>query len=242
MFLIRNIKVKGTIKKGRGVFATSDIKAGTVIGDYLGTILPEKEDDLSRGLYSMAWGGDDDTIILANPDKNGIHLINHSCVPNTWMHPYNGRTVYFALRKIFKDEELTINYLIGEPDEDCKPCDDVCHCGDIFCHGTQHSSEYLVDAHEKYERRIIKKQHIPRRPKSGTQLKKLSRYPKSISDDPVFVLFSNRKKSPVKIENDEFPPIKTLRCLIRETGRSLEFSKIGLTVVGIREGHAIVKT
>jgi hypothetical protein len=34
MFLIKNIKIKKVKKCGRGAFATADIAAGTVIGDY----------------------------------------------------------------------------------------------------------------------------------------------------------------------------------------------------------------
>jgi len=177
MFLIKDFTIKKTKERGQGAFASSDIEAGTVIGDYLGTILPEEQDDQSRGVYSMAWGGDDDTIILANPDEIGIHLINYSCAPNCGMYPYNGRTLYFALRKIFKGEELTVNYFLGEPDETCNPCPDACYCGEPSCRGTMHTHPATMEVYLQYEKNIQKKQHIPKRPQEGITLKKLKKYP-----------------------------------------------------------------
>ena len=41
-------EVKKTKEKGRGVFCKKEIKAGTVIGDYLGKVIKTAEYDLEK--------------------------------------------------------------------------------------------------------------------------------------------------------------------------------------------------
>src|SRR5271156_946613 len=115
MFLIPSswYRVKQLKRRGRGVFVLHDIEPGTVIGDYLGKIVkPYSNNEKKHGLYDMQCGLYYD--VVADPKKVGVHFINHSCANNVEMYPYHGGHVLFvAIRKIFKGEELGINYGLG---------------------------------------------------------------------------------------------------------------------------------
>ena len=81
MFLIPSswYKVKTLKKKGQGVFALHDIAAGTVIGDYLGKLIPfDGADERKDGLYDMAGGSKYD--IFGRSQKK-IKEWNYSTIP-----------------------------------------------------------------------------------------------------------------------------------------------------------------
>src|SRR5476651_958428 len=102
------LDVRKTEDRGNGVFAKKDIPAGTIIGDYLGKLIREEEEEKyedEKCFYLMYYSNK--ASIFPDGKKPGIHLINHSCEPNTYMYTYQGRTLYFALRQIFAGEELT---------------------------------------------------------------------------------------------------------------------------------------
>ena len=107
-------QIKETARTGRGLYTEIDLKAGTAIGDYIGKVVRTaefvtNEDDV--GLYLMYYH--DQASIYPNDLKgNGIHLINHSCTPNSWLFSYRGHTLFFTLRRIFPGEELTVSYLL----------------------------------------------------------------------------------------------------------------------------------
>ena len=119
--------------------------------------------------------------ILGNPKVKGVHFLNHSCANNCDIYPYQTHILFFALRKIFKGEELSINYCLYGPDEVNTTCNmHACYCGSRFCRGTMHDS--FFDFHE-WET-LVKKEFgvwykkIPG--KYGDQLKPLERYPEFI--------------------------------------------------------------
>ena len=126
MLFLKNLKIKKTSQKGRGVFAKKDIAPGTVIGDYLGKIILNREiDEKTQGLYDMRIN--DFFSILPDPKKEGVHLTNHSCEPNLGMYEIGIHTIFFALRKIFKGEELLVSYYLGPPEKKtCNPCTHEC--------------------------------------------------------------------------------------------------------------------
>lgn len=105
------IEVRWTATKGRGIFATEFIPAGTVIerapvlvmpaGEVLGT-----EDDTVLSHYLFEWGKG--TVALALGYGS---LYNHSYSPNA-RYEDEGRQLklYIALRDIQPGEEVTINY------------------------------------------------------------------------------------------------------------------------------------
>lgn len=225
------------IKKiGKGVYAKKDIPAGTVIGDYIGKVIPEKEEDKydnGRHFYLMYYH--ERASIYPNVRKPGIHLINHSCTPNCWMSTYMGHTLYFAIRHIFKGEELTVSYLLASQDKDCSPCDHLCDCGSMICTQTMHISDKRYDLWDDYEK-IESKRTKRQRVHYGKTLPVLKKYPENIPDQSVYTLFGNTKKEPLQREDTSLPSTTLIRSLIRESGRTLVFPKIKMKVFGVQDG------
>lgn len=188
MFLLKkdSWEIKETKEKGRGVFSKKEIEAGTIIGDYLGKVIKTAEynlDNDKRGLYLMYLT--DQASIYPDLSKQDIHLLNHSCAPNCWVYIYCGHTLFFALRKIEPEEELTISYLLSPNEGTCRPCFHTCKCGDIFCTGTMHLSQ---DNYKKWQRFQNKERKKSKRAKFtfGENLPRLSSYPKQIPYNPIY--------------------------------------------------------
>lgn len=241
MFLIKDISVKKTKNKGKGIFATKEILPGTIIGDYLGVITEWKnEKRMKDGIYNMYYS--DSAMIQPNPRRNpGVHFINHSCEPNCGMTSIKRHTIYFALRRIFKGEELTVHYWL-EPqfkDVKCNPCKDICHCGSLFCGGTMHLSEKEELIVLKYVDGLDKKVSGKPPVAYGKNLPMLANYPKVVKDNPVFRLFGCKSKKPQKYNNLSLPGISFLRKEVRRTGKFLFFPKIRLIIRGIVANYII---
>jgi hypothetical protein len=244
MFLIpsSSYTIKTLKKKGRGVFAQQDIAPGTVIGDYLGTIIPfDGADERRDGLYDMVGGSKYD--ILASPTKKGIQLINHSCANNCDMYPRAGHMLYFALRKIFKGEELTVNYALSTEDDNV-PCDfHACHCGSPLCAGTMHDGWKSSEAWDA----LVKKESGPWQNKVpgnyGTELPPLAIYPITIAKDypEIYNHFGTNQKSPQRYGERTLPSVTELRKRIRETGLRIAFPKLHVTVDGIKNGTLLTE-
>lgn len=192
MFLLTNDfwKIKKTKSKGLGVFAKKKIKAGTIIGDYLGKVINIAEYDLDRdknGLFLMYYS--DQAGIYPDTKKPGLHLVNHACRPNCWMYIYHGHILFFARQEIEPDEELTIAYLLSPKDDMCNPCTHVCMCGSDNCTGTMHLSP---DKYKKWQafQNLEKKKTRTVKVKFGKNLPKLNHYPKTIRNNPIYALIS----------------------------------------------------
>ena len=190
MFLLKDDywQIKATQEKGFGIFCKKGIKAGTVIGDYLGKVIKTAQYDLDRdkkGLFLMYYS--DQASIYPNLKKPGIHLLNHSCTPNCWIYIYCGHTLFFTLRKISPCEKLTISYLLSPKDETCKPCLHTCKCKSKFCTGTMHMSPDKYERWQKFQNEEKKK---TKRPKAvfGKNLPKLTSYPKIIPNNPIYAI------------------------------------------------------
>lgn len=232
-------KVKKIEKKGRGVFAQKDIQAGVIIGDYLGNIVKDDaEEKENEGFYEMYYT--DETSIWPDPRSEGIHLINHSCEPNCFMYSYLGHTLYFALRKIFAGEELTVSYCMAPIDKDCAPCEDICHCGSEFCTGTMHLPAKNYDSWRAFDDAMSKDVIIP--PFNyGDPLPKLPSYPKNIEDNVIYPLFGSPLAPAYALSDQKLPSQQKLRKLIRQTGQKLYFENLNLTVIGITDNHLLGK-
>ena len=188
MFLLKDIywEIKKTKEKGYGVFAKKEIKAGTVISDYLGKVINIAEYDLEKdkkGLYLMYLN--DQACIYPDLSKPGPHLMNHSCVPNCWIYIYHEHTLFFALRKIKPGEELTISYLLSPKDETCKPCIHDCKCGSKFCTGTIHLSKDKYKRWQKFQDEEKKKTKTNKFV-FGKSLQKLTSYPRIIQNNLIY--------------------------------------------------------
>lgn len=234
-------EIRKTGKRGKGIFITKDIPAGTVVGDYIGKIVPEAEEDKydnAGHFYLMYYHSN--ASIFPNLRKPGIHLINHSCTPNVWMYTYMGHTLYFAIRHIFPGEELNVSYLLSPQDKDCNPCNHLCHCNGVICYHTMHLSK------EQYERwETFHDQEAAKTKRSrvtyGKTLPLLSHYPEVIEDNPVYTLFGALHEKPETMNDTSIPDKATLRRIIRETGRTLFFPNLNLLIYGIQEDLLISK-
>lgn len=196
MFLLEEDywQIKKTRDKGYGVFAKKKISAGTVIGDYLGKVINIAQYDLDKdkyGLYLLYLT--DKAAVYPDLKKPGIHLINHSCTPNCWIYTYYGHTLFFALRDIKPNEELTITYLLSPRSKNCIPCTHACKCSGKFCTGTMHLSEekYKIwqDFQNKNKKKAKKVNFIV-----GRNLTKLLNYPKTIPNNPIYAIISSPEK------------------------------------------------
>ena len=144
------IKKTNIDRKGRGLYATKNIKKGTKIINYIGKIITKKQTEISKK-YDNA-----KPIYLFNLNNrydldgdysfNTARLINHSCSNNC---EYDGKGLKIwvtAIRDIKKGEELTCDYGFGY-DEDFKQF--PCNCGSKNCCG------YIIRAESRW--RINKK-------------------------------------------------------------------------------------
>ena len=113
---------------GLGCFSRMDLRAGTVIAEYTGELIPLEEavrrNDRSYNRFS-------DFILELNRKVfidgarlgNESCLINHSCDPNCVVQRIGMRAFIVSGRAIFGGEELTIDYSYDEDQHE--PC---------FCH------------------------------------------------------------------------------------------------------------
>lgn len=230
-------KVKKTQWKGRGAFASSEINPGTVIGDYIGKILRPDEDPDEEGIYSMELG--DNAIVAPDVDSIGVHIINHSCMPNCALYPFEGHMLYVALRKIFPGEELTVNYFIsptGEDDESVL----MCSCGTPLCHGTMYVSEEREAQFVSFlEKKQGKKYNLPLQFHKDLPL--LSAYPSHVEDDAIYDMFGSLDEKPEVRMDSSLPSVAQIRTRIRETGKMLAYKKLHCTILGISQGLVVYK-
>ncbi|MFA5109238.1 MAG: SET domain-containing protein-lysine N-methyltransferase [Patescibacteria group bacterium] len=234
-------KTVKTKKKGRGVFARKEIPGGTLVGDYLGKIIRDSEIDALEkkyggASYSMDYTGDDTSIFPA-VKTSGVHLINHSCAPNCDVYYYFGHTLYFALRRIFPGEELTVDYGFDPQSDNAVS---YCLCGSPFCRGTMYASpEKLEKFHVFFQQQIKGQRFKICRP--GTFLEPLAKYPKRIKDFSCYDLFADLEVRPEFYDDNKLPNISELRQRLRNTGRRLKFRRLGFTILGIVDGRLIIE-
>ncbi|XP_064465764.1 histone-lysine N-methyltransferase 2B-like [Ornithodoros turicata] len=123
---------------GRGLYSKRDIDAGEMVIEYAGevirSVLTDKRERLyeSRGIGCYMFRMDEDEVVDATTRGNAARFINHSCDPNCYSKVIaifgQKHIVIFALRKIYKGEELTYDYKF--PKEDVKI---PCSCGARRC-------------------------------------------------------------------------------------------------------------
>lgn len=235
-------EIRKTGKIGRGVFATKDIKGGTIIGDYIGKVIKaEDEEDYDKDGHFYLMYYHDKAHIYPDVKKPGIHIINHACTPNTWMYTYKGHALYFAIRHIFAGEELTVSYQLNPQHDDCKPCSHLCHCESIICSGTMHMTSERYDKWLDFESMTSNKTKRERIQFNKT-LPLLQSYPDSLPDDPIYTLFGNLDQKSQVLDNITLPTLQELRGLIRESGRTLEFPKLNIHILGIADDLITAKS
>jgi hypothetical protein len=176
-------EIKETKNKGRGIFAKKEISKGTIIGDYLGRIVHPKDAIVDEeNFYLMYYH--DKAAIAPDLKQPGVHLLNHSCVPNAWLYTYSGHTLAFALKDIARKTEITIPYLLSPKDEFCNPCPHVCECNDAHCTKNMHLTKDEYDKWRKLNEKWAKKTKRERI-RYGKELPHLSNYPKTIPNEYI---------------------------------------------------------
>ncbi|MDR2011481.1 MAG: SET domain-containing protein-lysine N-methyltransferase [Rhodanobacter sp.] len=136
---------------GNGVFALTDIPAGTEIIEYLGRLLTHAQADRLYANtgdtgHTFLFTLNDRYVIDANVDGNIARWINHSCAPNcrasheenTSGDPRKDRVVIESLRKLREGEELTYDYgiVLAERLTPRLKAIWACRCGKKGCTGT----------------------------------------------------------------------------------------------------------
>ena len=130
------VKKSNIDNKGRGLYATKDIKEGTIIINYMGKIITNKQvdesDKFDNGKPIYLFTLNKRYTLDGDFAWNTAGLINHSCNPNS---QYDGKGLKIwvtATKNIKKDEEITADYGFGY-DEDYKQF--PCKCGAKNCCG-----------------------------------------------------------------------------------------------------------
>ncbi|XP_034560328.1 histone-lysine N-methyltransferase 2B isoform X2 [Notolabrus celidotus] len=125
---------------GRGLFCKRNIEAGEMVIEYAGTVirsvLTDKREKYydGKGIGCYMFRIDDFEVVDATMQGNAARFINHSCEPNCYSRVINvdgcKHIVIFALRKIYRGEELTYDYKFPIEDENSKL---HCNCGARRC-------------------------------------------------------------------------------------------------------------
>lgn len=179
-------EIRNTPLMGRAVFAKKPISQGAIIGDYLGTVVQMSEYDVgndAQGLYLMYLT--DDACVYPDVHSPGLHCINHSCTPNSWMYIYKGHTLFVAIRTILPGEEIAISYCLSPKDDTCENCTHKCYCGSENCTGSMHFSKTQYVLWKQFLKSHMMHMKTPLYT-YGKQLMKLSAYPLSIPVDPIY--------------------------------------------------------
>ena len=136
---------------GNGLFASTDIKKGTKIIEYIGDKVTKKEGDkradkqiqkakkhkFNGKVYVFELNKKYD--IDGDVKENYAKLINHSCGPNCEVEIMNNHIWIIAIKNIKKNQELNYNYGYSY---DADYIDHICKCGSPKCVG------YILDEDE----------------------------------------------------------------------------------------------
>lgn len=123
------IEIRVTKDRGKGMFATEDIKEGEEVIIWGGTYVNTSEAQKSKELGKLVMQWDEDLWSIEDRGEDEGYFINHSCNPNTWM---KDAITLIAMRDIQIDEELTADYVIWESEENYISKWE-CHCGSDHC-------------------------------------------------------------------------------------------------------------
>ena len=157
------IKVKKSLKHGKGVFSSIDISKDTKIIEYIGEKITKAEGDrrsalrIKRYLNSKKTGSvyifelNKKYDIDGSSIKNKARYINHSCEPNCDVNIARGKIWISSIKKINKGEELTYDYGYEFDKDDYR--DHICKCGSKKCIGYIISS----DDWKKFKKFLSKK-------------------------------------------------------------------------------------
>lgn len=135
--------------QGRGLFATRDLAAGTIVAVKGGAILDAAGLAAVRDEISPAEIQIEDDLYIAPRNAAEVEAnllcLNHSCRPNVGVR---GQITFVAMRDVMRGEELTIDYAMidGDPAERMS-----CACGAEGCRGTITGEDWrLPELRQRY--------------------------------------------------------------------------------------------
>jgi hypothetical protein len=109
---IRHIGVVAGIDVGYGLFCDIDVESGSVIGEYVGCIMPS--DTMTALDYSLVYPSQESFHINARDVGNVMRLANHSSCPNSefrqFMHDGLVHILCVTARTISSGEQVTVDY------------------------------------------------------------------------------------------------------------------------------------
>ena len=131
--LADGIRVAPSTIDGQGCFATVFFPKGCKIAELTGERIARHEAARRmRGRRRLRicaidsyWGID------GSVGGNGTQYVNHSCQPNSNVKIIYGHILFFALRDIYPDEEITLDYVESYHSDDKR-----CRCQAQNCRGT----------------------------------------------------------------------------------------------------------
>jgi len=151
------VKKSNIDRKGHGLYATKNIKEGTIIINYVGKIITKKQTETSdkfnnaKPIYLFNLNNRYD--LDGDVSWNTARLINHSCSNNC---DYDGKGLKLWItttKDIKKGEELTCDYGFSY-DSDYKQF--PCKCSSINCAGfiVREGSRWRINKKFKKNQRI----------------------------------------------------------------------------------------
>jgi SET domain-containing protein len=137
-------RVRRSRVHGLGAFATTRIRKGQRITEYLGDRLTHKQADarhdgkLEDDNHTFLFIVDRGIVIDGGVNGNDARFINHGCDPNCESVIEDRRVFIEALRTVQPGEELKYDYSIGRDKDDPPNVDEIfaCRCGAESCRGT----------------------------------------------------------------------------------------------------------
>jgi uncharacterized protein len=117
---------------GQGAFAAEEIARGLKIGEIRGESLSVEDARIraTRHERIMIVEVSRRRAIDFSKSSDPMRYTNHSCAPNARLCIRQGRVEFYALRKIGRGEEITVNY--GQTHHEGKL---ACRCGAPGCAG-----------------------------------------------------------------------------------------------------------
>ena len=150
--MLENFRFAPTLEpyKGIGLISTSNIKAGTWIGEYYGEIATQEY--FTENNYPSTYNFElDHGYYLSAHKKGGImRFANHSCNPNTACNMYTWDSdfhlVFIATKDILPGEFIHLNYGFDIHDKENFDGSEICRCGAENCFDREKFLSWLAES------------------------------------------------------------------------------------------------
>ncbi len=115
--------------EGTGIFADASIPRRSKIGEVTGELIPLREARRrARSRCRICLVDVSDSRALDCTKGNLLRHLNHSCRPNAFLRVFRRRVEVYALRRIRKREEITVDYVVSPHRGGMR-----CQCGQEGC-------------------------------------------------------------------------------------------------------------